>query len=365
MKLILRLINIGLGLIFYLSVSAQDVITVGYNFGNVLPHTKKLDHLSDIPTKGFNINLGLNPKELKDWNKSYNYPNYGLSYNYKTYDDEHLGDAHSLSGYLQFSFLPKRWFVETGIIGYSGVGYAFNKYNYEDESTYVALSTKLNIFAQARIYLKLKANPFFVEYSYGLDHLSNGLVRAPNLGLNVISHSVSMGINKGKKNNSEITSELIKGKIIKNEIWTSYSFGVKEIDFIPGKYVFHSATLNYSKQITTINKIGFGFDYANDGAATDYAIKTYNFHGRTNLNERFGLNIQAELLFGNFSFFTAYGFYFGDDAYYPSKKYYKVGFKQNFNRITSFIIIRAIPLFRADIFEFGVGYRLFWYKNED
>jgi hypothetical protein len=104
--------------------------------------------------------------------------------------------------------------------------------------------------------------------------------------------------------------------------------------------------------------LGIGFDYLNDQSLTDHAIKQYSYSGDPTLNFRVGTNLHNEFMMGNVGLFTAYGFYFGDSRNYISRRYYKVGFKFYFRNIIGTALIRAVPLFHADVVEFGIGYRL-------
>lgn len=335
------------------------MVSFGYDYGNVYAHTSKVNYLSNLPVKGFSVNVDLNTREFKNWEKYFNFPDYGISYNYKDFSKTlYFGNSHSLTAYMKFSFLPKRWFLESGIVGHSGVGYFENYSINATNPEHTAIGSKLNMNAQGRLYIKVKVHPVYFEYSYGLNHFSNGLIKAPNLGVNVMNNSFSIGISSPQKNRYLAGDTLKKEYFVKDEIWTTASVGFKQLNWSDKTFFFRSATLNYSKQITKINKLGIGIDYSYDESATEYASKMYDFHGQTNLNERFGLNAQLELVLGNFNFFTAYGFYFGDDKYYPSKKYYKVGYKQYFGNVMGFVLIRAIPLFRAEVVEFGIGYSI-------
>jgi hypothetical protein len=61
---------------------------------------------------------------------------------------------------------------------------------------------------------------------------------------------------------------------------------------------------------------------------------------------------------GKTGLFMAYGFYLKESEYYLSRRYYKGGFKFYFHNFFAAAIIRAVPLFRADVVELGFGYRL-------
>ncbi len=73
---------------------------------------------------------------------------------------------------------------------------------------------------------------------------------------------------------------------------------------------------------------------------------------------RYGINCHNEFIMWPTGLFMAYGFYFRKSEYYVSRGYYKAGFKFYFRDFFGIALIRAIPLFRADVVEFGIGYRI-------
>ncbi|MDX1285012.1 MAG: hypothetical protein R3182_08375, partial [Draconibacterium sp.] len=145
---------------------------------------------------------------------------------------------------------------------------------------------------------------------------------------------------------------------IKNEMWMYAASGYKAVENNNNKYTFINSSLNFSKQITKINKLGVGIDFIYDWSLTGLAEFKYGYMNDSDINFRMGPNIQGEFLFGKFSFVGAYGFYFGDPGYYVSRRYYKAGFKYNFGRFIAVGILRAVPLFKADAMEIGIGYSI-------
>jgi hypothetical protein len=131
------------------------------------------------------------------------------------------------------------------------------------------------------------------------------------------------------------------------------------------KYIFSVFSVNYSKQISVINKIGFGVDFSNDPSITPFAKEIYYYTGGENLNFRYGVNIHNEFIMGKTGLFAAYGIYLGNQDYYISQRYYKAGFKFYFDNMFGVVLIRAIPLFRAEVIELGLGFRLTGKKNKN
>lgn len=259
-------------------------------------------------------------------------------------------------------FLPKGRLFNVGFKGFAGLGIFTKKYDPVTNPLNKAISSTINISAEGRLYGKIRIKPVFIEYSFGLNHFSNGLVKAPNLGLNVLNTSFSIGYEL--ENNLEY-EKLHKQKISNgdgHEFWASSSFGLKEIVSRAKEYVFSSVSVNYSKYISKINKIGIGIDFLNDPSLTPIAYENYYYLGKPDLNFRYGINIHNEFMFGKTGFITAYGRYLRRSTYYSTQWYYKAGFKYYYKNFIGIVLIRAVPLFRADVVEFGIGYKIS--KNE-
>ena len=105
--------------------------------------------------------------------------------------------------------------------------------------------------------------------------------------------------------------------------------------------------------------MGIGLDFVYDSSNEDYAYLTYsNYNGEPPLNFRSGISLHNEFIFKRIGLFTSYGFNFKSNEFYPEHRYYKVGIKYYFKNVMGVVLLRAIPLFRADLLELGIGYRL-------
>jgi len=360
----IQLIMIILIFLFIKEIDAQEAVSVSYNYGTLLIHSPSIADLVNGPVHGFTLNYAISNKKGVSWRRLYNFPDYGLSYNYKSYHNPaQLGSSHSVTGFFQMPFLPKGRFFNIGFKGFAGLGIFTKKYDPVFNPQNHAISSALNISAEARIYGKIRFEPLFLEYSFGLNHFSNGLIKAPNLGINVLNNSFSIGYELEEKLEYErIRKQKIK-KEENHEFWAYASFGFKEIDSDSKEYTFSSLSINYSKQVSLINKLGIGMDFLNDPSLTPFAYEKYYYLGKPDLNFRYGINLHNEFMFGNTGFLFAYGKYLRKSTYYSSQWYYKAGFKYYYKNVIGLALIRAIPLFRADVVEFGIGYKFSKHKK--
>ncbi|WP_319499935.1 acyloxyacyl hydrolase [uncultured Draconibacterium sp.] len=343
---------------------SQESIDISYISGSVLVHAKKIEPISENPVDGFSISYSFKNKAGEHWRKFYNYPNYGINYTLKSFNNpDVIGNSHALTTFLQISFLKRHKVFDIGFKSAAGLAYLTEKYDVSSNPDNQAISTHINITGELEFYTRLHFHPVYFGYSYGLNHFSNGLIKSPNLGLNTLNHHITLGWEFEKQVEKIPSNEEGRGKLIKNEFWAYASTGLNTVRDYDQRFVFIATSLNYSKQINPINKIGIGIDFIKDEALNQYAINNYNYDEDSDLSFRFGPNLQGEFLFGNLSFLGAYGFFFGDTTNYISRAYYKAGAKYYAKNIIGIAMIRAVPLFKAQVVEFGLGYRFPRIKN--
>lgn len=360
-----RTIECTISLLFFIllhaspSAYAQQGVSASYDRGQIIVHSSEIEPLVKDAVQGFSVNYSFLNKRGEAWRHLYNYPNYGLSYNFTSYGNkEELGNSHSVNLFTQFPFLAQRKVFDIGIKGGVGLAYFGKVYDELDNPNNVAISSHVNISGDLGFYSKIRIEPFFFEYFLGLNHYSNALTNYPNKGINVLKNKFVIGVeleDQIDKSNIPSIEEVPK---VKNELWGYIAGGLKVIPDNENRFVFLAASLNYSKQLGKVNKLGVGIDFINDESLTELARIKYGYTGEADINFRYGPNLQGEFLFGKSSLFGAYGFYFGSDEYYVSKIYYKVGYKYSLGKVVCMAVLRAVPLFKANAFEIGIGYSL-------
>ena len=266
----------------------------------------------------------------------------------------------SLSSFFQMSVLPRRKYFDLGFLVYSGLGYINKTYDKVENPTNLAISTHLNITADLRYFVKIRIHPVYLEYSRGLNHFSNGIIKAPNLGINVKNNNFTLGYEFEEQPVYKKIPKPERNKEPRHEFWIYGAMGVKEVSGLPGKsYVSTNASINYTYRTTAINKMGIGLDFVYDPSLEDYAYLTYSsYNGEPSLNFRSGVSLHNEFVFKRTGLFTSYGLNFKMNEFYARQRYYKVGLKFYFKNVVGVVLLRAIPLFRADLLELGVGYRI-------
>ena len=347
-------------LLFCLKIKAQEAFSISYNYGRIVPHNTEIKPIIKDPVHGFTLNYYFPNRIGEEWRNYFNLPNYGLSYNFKSYGNpEVLGNSHSLTAFIQMSLLPRRRYFDVGVLAFYGLGYFTKNYDPVENPENKAISSHFNISADLRVYTKVRFHPFFLEYSLGLNHFSNGLIKTPNLGVNVRNRSFTLGYEFEDQPAHRKIPKSERNLDPRNEFWIYGASGIKEIDGMEQKtYVPLNASINYTYRTSVINKMGIGLDFVYDPSLEDFASINYNYHGEPDLNFRYGISLHNEFIFGRTGLFTSYGLNLQMNEYYTRQRYYKVGFKFYFKNIIGVALLRAIPLFRADLVEIGIGYRI-------
>ncbi len=349
---------------FHLIAKSQEAIGFSFNYGDIAIHTPAIEPLIKGPVYGFSINYAFANNKGAEWRKYYNFADYGINYNFINFNNPgQLGTAHSVKVFLQLPFVRAGDLFDFGFKGLTGLGAFTKKYDVHNNTINQAISSTLNINAEIRLYSRINFYPMFLEYSYGLNHFSNGLIKAPNLGINTFSNNFSMGYYIEEKVPSKETRKHQTERTESYEIWAASSLGIKEIEYDSKKYFYSGFTANFAVYLSRINKLGIGIDFLNDPSMMLMAsMKNYD-PGDTNINFRYGINLNHELLFGKTGFLAGYGIYLRDYGLYPTRRYYKAGFKYYYKNLIGMVILRALPLFRADVVEFGIGYKFTKYKR--
>ena len=158
--------------------SSQEGFSVSYNYGKIYPHNVAIKPLIKEPVKGFTLSYTWPNSRGKEWRKFFNYPNYGISYNFKSYGNpEVLGNSHSLTSFLQVSILPRRKYFDIGLLEYTGIGFFSKKYDPVTNPENQAISSSFNISADLRFYTRIIIKPVYFAWIKSLFKRSNKVTK--------------------------------------------------------------------------------------------------------------------------------------------------------------------------------------------
>ncbi|MGD0711761.1 MAG: acyloxyacyl hydrolase, partial [Bacteroidales bacterium] len=243
----------------------------------------------------------------------------------------------------------------------TGLGYLTKKFdridNYKDIAIGSHLNAALNLFYELKWIISKRV---LVSGSIGLSHFSNGLIKTPNLGINI--PTVSVGMAYIFHNNSTIISHVdtaFHKKKQKLNIQLFASGGIKQISLPGGSYYgIYTLSACFLKPLSKKREIGIGFDIFWDLSN----VQTIEYNGFT-VNHAYdvikpGIYIGHQFDFSHFSIITQIGYYLYVKDKYVEPIYTRFALRYLFSNRIMLNLALLTHYATADFIEWGIGYSL-------
>lgn len=253
---------IWIGFIGLLKAQSPLDINVAYAKGFIFKHSPSIAHLATSHPGSFWLSVYKKTQGEKFWQSLYNYPDVGATLIYMDYQNPVLGKSIGLIPNYNFHILhPERRVNGHFKIGL-GAGYHTNPYNKKENNKNNVLSTPFSygILFQSELTAKI-TNQLKFATGISFTHFSNGSVKKPNKGINIISWNTGLTYTLGEiaeylNNEDEYNS---KGQ------WsavTVISGGMSEtIKIRSGIYPFFNALIYADRPLNVKRRIGGGIEY--------------------------------------------------------------------------------------------------------
>lgn len=176
-------------LLFLLNLSAQtlEISPLG---GVLIPHRMSMRGLVERPSSGLQISYApkANLNNLK--NNDFNKPKLVVSGLIQDFgNQEVLGRAYAFSVSMRFfKKLGNHWTWTNSLS--TGLGYFTEKFDPEDNNKNIAIGSRLNSFESLSTTLLYGRNRCHLGAGISAVHFSNGRMKTPNLGLNLLQMHV-------------------------------------------------------------------------------------------------------------------------------------------------------------------------------
>tara|TARA_R110000850_G_scaffold203228_1_gene329519 strand:- start:137297 stop:138400 length:1104 start_codon:yes stop_codon:yes gene_type:complete len=338
---------------------------VDYFYGTILEHNPDIGHLITHHPEGFIVQQNFKTFGLQDWERRYNYPDWGFAFSYQDLKNPSLGEMFSLYSHLSFYFLNRNFKVSV----MQGVAYATNPYDQDENyrnnafgSRFVSATAVKTVFTKENIWQGIG-----FQAGISLIHYSNGNFRAPNTSTNTFAFNV--GLNYQMKS-EELPNYIPQGEKEKYSEPLAFNLvfrsGVNESDVIGmGQYPFYIVSAFADKKINRKSTFQAGVDvffsmflkeliYYRSVASPELDIS-----GDEDF-KRVGLFVGHEFRFNKNAIVTHLGYY----IYYPfdfeGRVYNRLGLKRYFGeseKIFGTVSVKAHTA-KAEAIEFGIGIRL-------
>lgn len=336
-------------------------LDLNYFYGNIAEHSKDIAHLITGHPTGFIASYNRKTYGENEWERRYNYPDWGFSLIYHDGKNEALGDIVGIYGHYNFYFFNRRLVGRLG----QGIGYSTNPFDIETNKKNTAYGSHLLSATYAMVnYQQPLFKNITLQAGVTLIHYSNGNVKAPNTSTNTIAANV--GLIYAPKD-QEIPAFIPDNK----EKYTEplrYNFvfrgGINQSDRLGlGRHPFYIASAFVDKRINHKSTLQLGVDvFFSEFLKEQIRFESIAFPGFGVRGDedwkRVGVFVGHELRFGRMAFVSQVGYY----VYYPydfeGRVYARVGLKRYFGkRIFAVGTVKAHGA-KAEAVEFGIGYRL-------
>lgn len=284
--------------------------------------TKRLENIIGEPVGGIELAYIINSSLLSDklWPYRHHYPDLSLNFSRLNLgNDSILGNMISLYPQLDYEFY--RWKkisfkFSTG----TGLSYLDKKFDntirYKEDGTTIdfdqsnsAISTNLNILFTFGVNAEFQVNKNLMLLA-GIKsfHVSNGNIKQPNGGLNLVTSNFGVVYTPSKKIISQRKTCCVPD-LEKTPSWElTITGGSRELYYkIDKKFTTGSIYLSRFMFLTNYLRLGIGSDLFYDGAFSYYNYddastyrRTYIVSDKFSNRFRVGLSIQPELLFDRF-----------------------------------------------------------------
>jgi len=229
--------------------------------GFVIKHDKKMGHLAQGATRGFEVCFNKNTYGKKVWEQVFGYPDVGLALGYFDYGSDILGQSLGLFIYSDFYLIRRKKF-ETRLKLGTGLGYHNNPYDNDDNHKNVSISSTITNNMQLRLGLNYKiTDRWKLTGAITMTHFSLAAYSQPNKGVNVISGNVGATylVSKNIPGYQPLDVHYQYDKSLRYNM--NLSYGIKEIKPIGSpKFSVYVFTFYVNKQISKVSILNIGID---------------------------------------------------------------------------------------------------------
>ena len=164
-----------------------------FHYGFIVPHHESIAYLLEKHVKGLELNISWQTYGNHIWEQLYRYPRTGIGYFFCDYGNpKMLGKVHALFSYLNIPIIKNH--NNHHLLNYQisfGMSYLTKRFDLYENHLNTAIGSNLNIYFRLGFDTKIPVSEKFeLLGEIGFTHCSNGKIKSPNYGLNVLSGSL-------------------------------------------------------------------------------------------------------------------------------------------------------------------------------
>lgn len=331
-------------------------INLQARYGAIFDHRQTLGLVVDDHVPAFDVTISRSVSGQKPWHAAYRYPILGLGYYHANLGNaDVLGQVNALYGHAFFYI----WRFKTFALCYDfalGMSYLNKIFDRYTNLYNTSISTHWNAF----VHLKTGWSWTIAQgliWSGGIDftHYSNGLVKSPNLGLNVISLYSGLGYRIGPK--SQPVRPIHQENTSRQTVYSVIASAGSKQENPPGgrQYFISSLSVNVERRLSLKHQAGVGLDLFYDGALERrFLADSANYQCQDSFYA--GIHIGYTRWWGNMAVVAQPGFYIWDNLLHEKYVYFRWGFRYQIRpHILANITLKTYYA-KAHFIEWGLGY---------
>lgn len=341
-------------------------VEADFIYGTILEHNPDIEHLITGHPTGFILALNRKTYGFHEWERRYNYPDWGFTFAMQNMHNEYLGNLVGVYSHINWYFLKRNLMLRVGQgIAYAEMPYdAQANFNNNAYGTHLLSTTLLKgNYVRENIWKGLG-----VHAGFTIIHYSNANFKAPNTSTNTFLLNAGISYQLDYKEFPEyIKKEDSLSSTHAERVKFNFAFrtGVNESDVVGlGQEPFYVASVFADKRINYKSTFTAGVDvffstflkelinyrsiaYPEDGLSGDEDYK------------RVGVFVGHEWRFNKVAFVSQLGYYVYWPYAFENRIYNRLGLKRYFfkDKIFASVTVHA-HWAKAEAVEFGVGYRL-------
>lgn len=335
------------------SVAEPWTLSAWYQHGYLFPHHRLMTYFTEENINGFEVvasryYTGLNPSRPTEAGFGYYFSNLG--------NRDVYGHVHGLYGVLGAEYF-KDWspvYIHQSVT--VGLSYNTERFDIGDNYFNRVIGSYINAFVILSMNLRTDIGPVSLSAGPSLVHMSNGNMRQPNYGINLVNGRVGMTYRFGSGSSMIARKLQVDTAFNRHRLQFFLSGGTRQLSRkIPDYYGVGSLVGEYSVRISQNQALGFGLDLVYD--ATE-GRETFI----TGLPEEqippwhMAVHFSFERIFGRLSLLVQPGYKIwtpeGHKYFQFNRAALRYRLEQN---LVLNMSIKAHGL-KGDFIEFGVGY---------
>jgi hypothetical protein len=326
------------------------------HYAFLMSHHNHMRILTEQHFPIYQLNLFKYGNHGKEWQKLYNYPQYGLSIIYSPLSSpNYMGYGFGIVPFLNFPMYQNNRFSANFFVG-SGIGFIEKPFHITENYKNEAIGSRLNavLMGQTDLRYRISQNAD-ISAGISITHFSNGKARTPNLGIN------NVGIFAGYAHHFPVKKEIKSIKSTEEDkLWENnffFSASMKQIYPVGGKnYLYTAYSLNTKRILNKKRKIGAGIDVFYDYSDRAH-FKNKGFDNPDITYIKPAIYALHDYRLGKMSIFIHIGTYLYafDKNQHVGMIYDRVGIQYYFNDLISSLIALKTHYATADCIEMSIN----------